>query len=289
MTTVLVTGASGLVGRTLIKLCVANNWKVYALRRSYRPNPGVSHKDIVLDLSTGFDISLLPKRIDSVVHLAQSNHYRDFPANANDLYGVNVVATSKLLDYALSAGATQFIYASTGGLYVPGSGTLSENSAIHPPGKLGAYFASKICGELLVETYSSYLAPTILRPFFVYGPGQKAGMLIPRLLANVCSGKPIQLQGECGLAINPIHCLDAANAIVCSIKNPPSAVINIAGPEVLTIRQIATLFAMHYGIQPVFEQLSGEPQSLIADISLMESSLCSPVIKLSDAIPELLP
>jgi nucleoside-diphosphate-sugar epimerase len=289
MTSVLVTGAAGLIGRTLIKLCLAHDWTVYALCRRARPNCGTLVKDITLDLSTGFDLSLFPKRIDSVVHLAQSNHYRDFPTHANDLYGVNVISTSRLLDYAYSAGASQFIYASTGGLYIPSSGYLSENAAIHSPGKLGAYYASKICGELLVQTYSSYFAATILRPFFAYGPGQKASMLIPRLLANVRSGKPIQLQGECGLALNPIHCLDAANAIVSSIKNPSSAVINIAGPEVLTIREMATLSAMHFDVQPVFEQLSGEPQSLIADTSLMESALCAPVIKFSDSISELSP
>lgn len=288
MTSVLVTGAAGLVGRNVINLCLFNGWHVYAVCKRTQPNTENLHQVIVLDLSTGFDLSLFPKRIDSVVHLAQSNHYRDFPAHANDLYGVNVNATSKLLDYAYSAGASQFIYASTGGLYIPRPSFLSENSEIHAPRKLGAYYASKICGELLVQAYSSYLAATILRPFFVYGQGQKANMLIPRLLANVRSGIPIQLQGECGLSLNPVNALDAAKAIVASIKKPSSAVINIAGPEVLTIRQISTMFGNSLNVQPVFELVPGDPQCLIADTSLMESALCAPTIRLSDAIPGLL-
>lgn len=288
MKSVVITGAAGLVGQQLSKLCLLNGWQVCAVSRDAPVTDSNSYSNISFDLSLPFDLSLLPRQVDVVVHLAQSNYYRDFPANAEDLYGVNVGSTFRLLDYAHTAGASQFIYASTGGLYIPSRGCLSENSAIHPRGKLGAYYASKTCGELLVQTYSSHFSATILRPFFIYGPAQKSHMLFPRLLSNVRSCNPIKLQGEHGLTLNPIHCLDAAKAIIHSIKNPSSAVINIAGPEVLTIRQIATLFAKHCNVQPVFEHLSGEPQSLIADISLMKSSLGSPSIKFSDVIDELL-
>jgi len=241
----------------------------------------------VVDLSDDWNPKHLPQKIDVVIHLAQSNRFRDFPEGAFDLFGVNVSATAQLLEYARRAGARQFIYASTGGLYKAKGAKLAENSAIHEPDKLGAYFASKLCGEILTQSYSGFMATTILRPFFIYGPGQKRNMLLPRLYDSIKAGKPIHLSGNEGININPIHVDDAAKAVVAAIKNPVSAVVNIAGTEVLCIRTIVECFGKHSMREPVYVIQQTEPEDLVADISLMISTLGRPEKSLFDSVDDI--
>ena len=286
---VVVTGANGLLGRSLVEICERSGFEVYRIVHSVTSNSQRDNSTIHLDLKQSWRNELLPSKADVVIHLAQSNYYRNFPEHADDLFGVNIAATSQLLSYAKSVGATQFIYASTGGVYSPGPSTLHENSPIHDTGRLGAYFGSKICGEILVRNYTPYLTATILRPFFVYGKGQKRNVHLPRIFDNIRNGHAIQIQGDNGISMNPIHVKDAALAVLAAIERPLSSVVNIAGPEVLTIRQIAEGFASFLNVKPFFEQAPGHPESLVADISLMSSRLHEPTIRLFESIFDVAP
>jgi nucleoside-diphosphate-sugar epimerase len=282
---ILITGTDGLLGKQVANSCIRMGFQVYGVvRRMGYQDRGIAY--IALDLSNSWSLDVLPSKIDVVVHLAQSNRFRDFPEGAEDLFGVNVATTAKLLNYTLKAGGTHFIYASTGGVYLPDSGQLNEDSRIHEPGRLGAYFGTKICGEILVHSYSSFMTTTILRPFFIYGRGQKRDMLLPRILDRVKAGHAIQLQGGDGIRINPVHVDDAAEAIMAAIDSPLSAVVNIAGPEVLSIRQVAEGFGAYLNRPPVFELLSGKPHDLIADISLMRLKLYEPTRQLLNHIED---
>lgn len=284
MKKILITGVDGLLGRHVCKLCVQRGWEVFGISHRSETNWESDWKRIIVDLKEPWEAGTLPEKVNSVVHLAQSNHYRDFPDHADDLFGVNVAATARLLNYARRVGAEQFIYASTGGVYSPGPVNLNENSPIYDMGKLGAYFGSKVCGEILVQNYAPYMTTTILRPFFIYGPGQKRNVHLPRIFDNIRSGRAIQLQGEHGISMNPIHVADAAQAVTAAIKTPLGSVVNIAGAEALTIRQIAKGFGSYLGSEPIFEIIPSEPQSLVADISLMCAKLHEPKIRLLESI-----
>src|SRR5690606_28137079 len=110
-------------------------------------------------------------------------------------------STLKLLDYARHQGARTFIYASSGGIYNAGSHLCSEDANIYIGRDLGFYINSKLCSEILIESYAEHMTVIILRFFFVYGPGQRTSMLIPRLVQSVYEGKIITLDGENGLHI----------------------------------------------------------------------------------------
>lgn len=241
----------------------------------------------VADLSTVWDIECLPSQLDTIIHLAQSPKFRDFPNSALDVFKVNIESTARLLDFAKRIGAKQFVYASTGGVYGYGGEAFKENAPIVPLGQLGYYFGSKTCGEILVQSYASLFQVVVLRPFFMYGPRQNRRMLIPRLFDSVVTGRPITLQGKDGIRINPIHVEDAVQAVLAAIDRPESAVYNIAGLEIFSLRQIAEIFAVHLGLAPVFEAAGGEPQDLIADISLMRSKLHEPQRLLLESIADI--
>lgn len=284
--TVVLTGAQGLLGRAVANLASARGWNVIVLGRNLAET-SLGVQAAVADLAQDWSVSVLPSRADAVVHLAQSNRFREFPEQAMDIFGVNVASTAKLLDYARKAGAGQFIYASTGGVYSPGPGRLDENAQMQAPQRLGAYFGSKVSGEILVQSYSAVFTTTILRPFFVYGAGQKRDMHLPRMFDRVSKGEPIQLHGPGGIRINPVHAADAAEAVVAAIAAPLSAVVNIAGPEALSIREIAEAFGRHCGRAPAFEQMGQPGLDLVADISLMRSRLHVPTRRLFDSLDDI--
>jgi nucleoside-diphosphate-sugar epimerase len=89
MKKVLITGANGLLGRNLCsQLC--RSWDVYAIVRAKPKGFLKSINYIPLDLSRDFSYNDLPNGIDCVLHLAQSNKFKDFPEGADDVFSINV-------------------------------------------------------------------------------------------------------------------------------------------------------------------------------------------------------
>ena len=127
----------------------------------------------------------------------------------------------------------------------------------------------------------------VVRPFFIYGPGQKRDMLIPRLFDSVASGKPITLQGDSGIRINPIHVNDAASAVAAILDLNESATFNIAGPEVLSIRDICECMGRYLGVEPIFARQPSVPNDLIADYSAMRDFLHNPKRRVEDSLNEI--
>ncbi len=281
---VLVTGSNGLLGRAVCKKLLDQNFFVTALVHNEHLQHEALAECLTLDLSSNWKLEQLPNRVDTIIYLAQSSKFREFPNSALDIFNVNVSSTARLLDYARQVGAKQFIFASSGGVYGNGSQAFNENASIVPAGQLGYYLGSKACGEIMVQSYASVFQVTVIRPFFIYGPQQNRSMLIPRLLDSVASGKPISLQGNDGIRINPVHVEDASAAVVAVLDTKESATYNIAGPDILSIRQIAEAMAEHLGKAPNFQRAEGEPKDLIADISAMQEQLWKPKRKLLESL-----
>ena len=286
MKKILLTGANGLLGRSLCHKLSNHNAFVYALTREVPPDPipGVNYCPV--NLSKPWCDEALPTAVDSIVHLAQSAKFREFPENAADIFAVNIESTARLLDYAKRAGAQQFVYASSGGVYGNGATAFDENSPIVPAGKLGFYLGSKMCGEILVQSYASLMQVIVLRAFFIYGPGQNRSMLIPRLMDSIIAGTPISLVGEAGIRINPVHVEDAASSIVAALSIGDSATFNIAGPDIMSLREICDGMGQRVGRLPIFQHQSGQVNDLIADITAMRTKLQAPQLRLLENLDD---
>ena len=282
-----VTGANGLLGRNAIEELSKRN-EIHAVVRAIPENPVVGVSYHVVDLASDWDWGVLPKQIDAVFHLAQSKRMREFPEQALDIYHVNLSATAKLLDYARSAGAAHFVFASTGGLYGAGSQAFSESSPLcSPEGALKYYFDTKYCGEILAKNYADFMSVVILRPFFIYGPDQNSTMLIPRLINSVRNWRPISINGETGIRINPIYVSDAVIALEAALSMLGQHTINIAGPEIVTLRHLVETIGDAMHIKPIFNFVAGEPQDVVADISLMSQLLTVPATRVVSGVNKL--
>jgi len=277
MSRIVVTGASGLVGSAVIRDWSTHH-ELFAVSRRELPQPK-SVTTIVADLAASWSVDDLPDRIDAVIHLAQSNHWQDFPDAALDMFDVNVAATTKLLDYAATAGATHFVLASTGGLYGSSAQPITEASPLcHAHGPLDYYFATKQAAEMLALSYRHRLGVSILRPFFVYGAGQRLPKLIPRLIDNVRTGAAIRLRGDSGTMLNPVHVDDVVTIMAACLEQQHQGIVNVGGGQVTTIRSMAARIGELLAATPRFANEPGEAEGFVTDISLMRSlTRCEPM------------
>jgi len=289
MRSCVVTGASGLIGSHLLE-ALRPNWAISAVSRTpLAPTSEGMLQHLPVDLAGVWSPSVLPPKVDAVVHLAQSEHFREFPERASEVFQVNTASTLALLDYAHRAGAKTFVLASSGGIYGHGDQEFTEDMVTPPQGDLGFYLGTKLCAEVLAENYVRHMNVIVLRFFFVYGPGQRQNMLIPRLIRSVREGTPITLQGPEGIRINPTHVSDAAEAILRAMELSGSHKINVAGPEVLSLRDIGNAIGQRLGREPVFlEQADTVPHHLVGDIRRMAQILTPPVVRFKDGVVDLL-
>jgi UDP-glucose 4-epimerase len=285
---VLITGAAGLVGTNFNKL-LCNEYEIHALVRT---KPETCDHNITYyecDFEDGILIDNFPKKIDAIVHLAQSNWMRDFPVKAPEIFKVNVQSTALLLDYGQKAGATHFIFASTGGIYGASAEPFDEGSEVKiPNGPLGYYFNTKYASENLVRAYADYMAIHILRPFFIYGPNQKNTMLLPRLVENIRKGNPITLQGHNGISINPVHVSDVVKLIDKCLSINQNLTINVAGPDILSMREISEIIGAHVAKTPEFTHVDGAGQNIIAKNDVMLNNLEHTLVKFKKGILDIL-
>jgi nucleoside-diphosphate-sugar epimerase len=160
------------------------------------------------------------------------------------------------------------VLASTGGSYAPSPDPVAEDAPLTTP---GPYFRSKRMAELLVENYAGELGGAILRFFFAYGPGGR--LLVSRLANRILAGEEIVIDGDPGMAMNPIYVDDAAAAVEAALGLSEQATINVAGDEVLRVRELVERLAEALGRKARIRPGSAAPGDLVADTSLMRSLL----------------
>jgi UDP-glucose 4-epimerase len=265
---VLVTGGSGFVGRHLVPQLARAHDVVCVLRAGSERSGLASSQVIEADLTDPAIARKLPGRIDVVVHLAQA--YLPFPERATDLFLVNAASTHWLAEWARRAGASRFVFASSGSVYRASDRPLDEAaptvpSSYHP--------ATKLISEQLLHHYAPFFSVAVLRLFAPYGPGQ-VDRLLPRMIESVRSGEPILLSRGGEPRINPIYVEDLTRVIQRVVEGVEPYTINVAGPETASIRELAEIVGRHLGRAPVFvDRDSPDAGSFEADTTLMHRLL----------------
>jgi nucleoside-diphosphate-sugar epimerase len=272
---ILLTGATGLIGREVVRLAPAG-WELVAVARA--EVPGVT-QTVLADLTHPGFADALPDGLDAIVHLAQAREYRNFPQCAPGVVAVNVDATAQLLQHAAQSGAGQFLFASTATIYRPaavGTAPLREDDEIRCR---SIYAASKRSAELLCAPYSALLPTRALRIFTTYG-GVHDGRLVSDLVSRVEHGRAVTLEGERGMVTSPIHASDVARSIIAALGRPPALgeldVVNVGGAQTLGIRDMADAIGRVLGREPVFETREGDPPSYAADRTKLDAILAPP-------------
>jgi nucleoside-diphosphate-sugar epimerase len=188
---VLVTGATGFVGRALIPMLMQAGHEVVAAARRPAVVSGLAVR-VVGEVGPDTDWSEALEGCDAVVHLAARVHVMQADAGADiaAFRSVNVAGTARLARQAALAGVSRLVFVSTvkvHGECSPGH-ALTERDAPHPkePYAVSKAEAEEALREVMAQTS---LEVVILRPPLVYGPG--VGANFAALLHAVKSGWPL--------------------------------------------------------------------------------------------------
>jgi nucleoside-diphosphate-sugar epimerase len=193
---VLITGASGFVGRHLCARLAAGGWQVHASLRDPSLAPRLKNIEVhaLTDIGPDTDWSAMVADVEAVVHLAARVHVMHETAMEGLQHHrlVNTEGTASLARAAAAAGVQRFIYLST--IKVNGERTDGQPfTETDTPAPVDAYSVSKLEAELLLARIASEtgLNTVIFRPPLIYGPGVKGNFL--RLIRLVELGMPLPL------------------------------------------------------------------------------------------------
>lgn len=224
--TLLITGATGYVGRATVAEARAKGHAVIAVTRSADTVPGGWRQDdgidvLVSDLAEGLRLDAACSRADVVLHLAASMS-GDVAAHARD----TLAATQRLLAAMPESG--KLVHLSSIAVYdmtraAPGDMITETSPLLTEASAADTYAKAKLAQEALVQAAAqdSGLGVTILRAGAVFGPErlwnahmglQKAGVLL-RMAA----------QGEMPLA----HVSTCAQALIAAAEHPATGPINV--------------------------------------------------------------
>lgn len=238
---ILLTGASGFVGRHLVQALAAEGYQVRAVSRGGVPAmPGVEQVAIG-DLGSAIDWRPLLAGIDHVVHGAGLAH-ADSEIAEERYRLVNTQATLDLARAAQAGGVKRFVFLSS---IRAQSGPISERplSEADAPAPTDAYGRSKLAAEQgLAEFDLDWVA---LRPVLVYGEGVKANMAALLRLARL--RLPLPLGGLAAQrSLLAVENLCGAVAFALTEACPPRRSYIVADPEPLSVAGM--LAAMRAGL-----------------------------------------
>jgi nucleoside-diphosphate-sugar epimerase len=288
MHTVFVIGGAGFIGRHLVRHLTAHGLRVLATCRPGATPPSVPGVEwLPSDLAAADPAAGWPRRYDAVIYLAQSARWRDFPVAADDIVRVNLSALQRAAEHARQAGAKRFVHLSTGTVYSQTWEPAREDEPIRPEAPRSFYAATKLAAELVLAPYSAFYGVTQLRLFMPYGRGQNERMLLPTIAAKVRSGTQVDLHGPDGLRCNPVAVADVAETVRRCLSLEGTQTLNVAGPEVLTLRQVAEAIGVAVGREPRFQAKPEPPPVIVGDTSRLQAAIgWQPATRFADGVRE---
>lgn len=263
---ILITGASGLIGSTLVKTLLSKpncNYTIYAMSRDIKklqqiftdyssPNLVLIEGDVTADLNLTEDF----KYIIDCASNANPQLFHNYPVNTilGNIYGVN-----NLLGYGVKHGLSRFLYVSSGEVYGEGtkdSFTEKDSEYIDSLNPRGCYPISKRAAENLCIAYAKEYNVDIViaRPCHIYGPNfQKSDdRAYAQFLRNAVKGEDIILNSQGLLNRSWCYVDDCVLGLIyILLKGTPNEAYNISDSP-MTIRRLAELIAELSGVNISF-------------------------------------
>ena len=225
MKSIVVTGASGFVGKNLVKYLLNNNYLVQPLSmRTTEWKEGLN------------------KSADAIIHLAGKAHATKYTANKIEYFEVNTKLTKEIFDYFRNSEIKDFFYfSSVAAVAEDVENVLIEDVAPNPNTPYGKskLYAEKYIQSIPLPNDKRFF---IIRPCMIHGPGNKGNL---NLLYNVVNlGMPWPL----GAYHNKrtFLSIDNLNYLIDQMLNNPnveSGIYNFADDHSLSTNELVGLIA----------------------------------------------
>jgi len=177
---------------------------------------------IPIDITSGIDLSDKAQAdniqsFDVFVHLANLSYVPESYKNPELFYKINYLTTLNSLELCRKYNAS-FIFVSS---YVYGSPLYLPVDEQHPITPFNPYAQSKVICESLCEGYNrDFNIPVIIiRPFNIYGVGQKGNLIIPEIINQLKQGKSVIQLKDPSPKRDYINVKDVAEALKICINH----------------------------------------------------------------------
>ncbi len=278
---IMVLGAGGKMGPTLVRRAAravkeaAKRTRVYAVaRRAGQYGEGVD--SIGADLLDRAQISSLPDA-PNVIYLVG----RKFGSTGNEplTWATNAIVPVWVAE---RFAASRIVALSTGNVYpfVPvASGGATEQT---PTAPVGEYAQSALARERIFQYFSDTRGTRIALLRLNYAIEMRYGVLVD-IATKVLDRTPIDL--AMGYA-NVIWQGDANSVCLraLSVADSPARVLNLTGPELMSVRSIAEQFGSLFGVDPVFTGAEADT-ALLSNASECHRIFGPPAVKAVELMP----
>ncbi|MBD3413045.1 MAG: NAD-dependent epimerase/dehydratase family protein [Candidatus Aminicenantes bacterium] len=235
---VFVTGASGFIGRALVRELLKRKHQVdLFLHEKGIPEENFCqvHKGDICDSDK---LKAALKGVDILYHLAASMGASQ--ADEREFIRINQKGTEAVFKAAMEAQVKKGIHFSSAGVL----GDVAQNKAVaedYPANPISVYDRTKWEGEKQALAFSKQgMKVVVLRPGWVYGPGDKRTFKLIQAIANK---KFVFVIGEKTLQ-TPVYIRDLIKGILlCAEKGKNGEIYHLGGDEVMTVRHISECIA----------------------------------------------
>lgn len=261
MTKILITGASGMVGKHLVDMCLDKGYYVrgtdirlddrYLEERYWGDNFDFFQADL-----RNFDrCKILVDDIDVVFHVAG---VKGSPKRAaeqpNDYFTPMLQFNTNMAEAARLQGVDWYVYTSTVGVYQPAKVFKEDDVWKTYPSENDKYAGwVKRLGELQLDCFETHYGLknySIVRPANIYGEYDEFGeesTVIASLVKKGYHDDLLSVWGDGTPIRDFIHAEDVARGILMSYENQITEPINLGSGDGVRIKDIASIVATHYG------------------------------------------
>lgn len=213
---VLVTGASGMLGRAVADLLAARGDAVTVMQRR---SAGGRHREQLGDVRRREDVRRAVEGQDGVVHLAAKV---DVVGDWMDFVDTNVRGTGYVVEALRAQGGGRLVQVSSPSVTHTGSSLVGAPAGPATPMRArGSYARTKAAAELFALNADSPSLPVVaVRPHLVWGPGDT--QLVGRIVQRARQGRMV-LVGRGAVLMDTTYVDNAAEALVAALDRAEEA------------------------------------------------------------------
>lgn len=268
----LLTGASGFVGAPTIAALLGAGHEVHAVtRRAGPPVTGVSWHEADLLETSGLIAEIEPELLVHLAWFAEHGSFWTAPENVRW-----VEASLALLRAFADAGGRRAVIAGTCAEYAWTHDVYAEGDECRPA---TLYGSAKHGLHVIAEAFAKRSGISLAwgRIFFMYGPGEAPGRLVPSLARSLLAGEPARTSAGRKLR-DLLHVDDVGSAFAALTGSTVEGAVNIGSGEGIALEDLASAIAHHAGAPGRLELGSlpareGDPPSLVADVERLSSEV----------------
>jgi nucleoside-diphosphate-sugar epimerase len=245
---VLVTGATGFLGKHLAHALKATGCVVRALARPSKRARRLADAGIEVvegQITSSGDVVEAAKGCDRIYHLAAA--FRNVAHSDEHYWRVNVGGTLNVIAAARAHGCERLVHCSTGGVHGHIEDPPADETYRFKPGDI--YQRTKLEAELAAaEAGEEGLPVSIVRPGAIYGEGDMRFLPLFRAIQR----NRFAMVGSGHTRLHMVHVDDLVRGLMLAASHPAAngETFLIAGAEAPTLNEVAATVADAMGVQP---------------------------------------